>query len=99
MTLERDSMNNEYTIGFGEVGHVHVAGAQEALEWFAFALSDECRLKTVYRDKTPVRGTIEKKTRDGWETVNETVVMLPLFWRPKRIETKQNKIITSAGDS
>ena len=69
----------------------------EALECFAFGLSDECRLKEYRRGNFAYRWIVESKKDGKWVEDSETGLLLFPFWKPKQIYYLQNNLITSIG--
>lgn len=96
VTLEFDAKNREYVVTFGELSHLHFSDSSEALEWFAFGLSDACRIETIFRGGTPVRSNIQRREGDCWRTINETVILLPFFWRMRSRKLQQNNLIKAS---
>ena len=99
VTLEFDAKIREYVVTFGEFSHLHFSDSSEALEWFAFGLSDACRIETIYRDRTPVRSNIQSREGDYWRTVNETAILIPLFWKKRSRKMQQNNLIEASKPS
>jgi hypothetical protein len=65
----------------------------EALNCFAFMLSDSCRLRINYRGEKPKRWTIESFENGHWISDSTTGVFNLNFWSPTRTEYFQNDII------
>jgi hypothetical protein len=70
--------------------HEHFTSEDEALNCFAFGLSDRCRLRVLYRGSFPYRWTVEERTEHGWRDDSTTGLMLFPFWRRSRTEYRQN---------
>ena len=81
----------EYIVSF-DGWHEHFNSEEEALNCFAFGLSDECRLEVQYRGTFPCRWTLEARTGDGWQHVSTTGLLFFPFWRRPRIEYRQNSV-------
>lgn len=86
--FEKDS---GYTVGFGG-WHEEYDSEAEAIEAFSFGLSEECRLKIVYRGATACSWTCESFSDGEWRVVSTTGLLLTPFWRKKQIVYRQNKI-------
>lgn len=69
---------------------------EEALDCFAFGLSEECRLKECRRGSFKYRWTVEFKQNREWIADSETGLFLFPFWIAKTIHYLQNNLITSA---
>ena len=83
------------TVAF-EGWHEAFKSETEALNCFAFGLSEACRLRVVYRGDTPVRWTVEAR-RDGvWASDSETGLLLIPFWRRKNVRYLQNRWLPAA---
>jgi hypothetical protein len=73
--------------------HEHFDNEEEALDCFAFGLSDQCRLKIVRRGNIACSWTVESRSGGEW-TEDSTVGLLFIpFWRTKRVEYRQNTVI------
>jgi hypothetical protein len=76
--------------------HEDFQGQEEALDCFAFGLSDECRLKECRRGSFAYRWTVESKQNGEWVADSETGLFLFPFWKTKTVRYLQNDLITSA---
>jgi hypothetical protein len=76
--------------------HENFRQPEEALDCFAFGLSDECRLKECRRGSFAYRWTVESKQNGEWVADSETGLFLFPFWKTKTIHYLQNDLITSA---
>jgi hypothetical protein len=78
-----------------DVWHEHFDKDQEdeALNCFAFMLSNSCRLKIEYRGQKPKRWTIESFENGNWISDSTTGLFNFNFWSPKRTAYFQNNII------
>ncbi|MCS7022659.1 MAG: hypothetical protein NZU63_12635 [Gemmataceae bacterium] len=74
--------------------HEHFTSEKEALDCFAFGLSDRCRLRISYRGSFPYRWTVEERTAEGWSEYSTTGLLFFPFWRRVRVEYRQNAIIS-----
>ncbi len=74
--------------------HEHFEDCEEALRCAAFLLSDECRLKTVFRGETVASGTVQYLEDGHWVDGPMVGFFIVPFWRAKRVEYHQNRIVT-----
>jgi hypothetical protein len=81
---------------FFDVWHEHFDTEQDALNWFAFGLSDACRLQVEYRGQTAVTWTVQSRDRTGWANIGEVGLLLVPFWRPTHIVYRQNRVLESS---
>lgn len=63
---------------------------EQALECFAFGLSDRCRLKVTYRGNFACNWTVEALEDGRWIEDSTTGLLLVSFWRTPRVEYGQN---------
>lgn len=75
--------------------HENFQREEEALDCFAFGLSDECRLKEYRRGSFAYRWIVESKQEGEWVADSETGLFLFPFWKTKTIHYLQNDLITS----
>ncbi|MEM8955511.1 MAG: hypothetical protein AAGD22_15260 [Verrucomicrobiota bacterium] len=67
--------NPGFTVGF-DGWHEEFEDEEEALETFAFGLSDDCRLKVVRRGNMDCAWTVEGKEEDGeWKGGSTTALI------------------------
>jgi hypothetical protein len=85
----------QYTVSFNG-WHEDFETEDEALECFAFGLSDECRLKECRRGNFAYRWTVQSKHEGNWVADSSTGLLFFLFWKPKKIWYLQNNLIASA---
>ncbi|HXG08758.1 MAG TPA: hypothetical protein VNK04_03130 [Gemmataceae bacterium] len=85
----------EWVVSFGG-WHEHFTSEDEALNCFAFGLSDRCRLRVHYRGAFPYRWAVEERTDGAWRQVSTTGLLFFPFWRRPRIEYRQNAVISTA---
>jgi hypothetical protein len=85
---------SQYTVFFNG-WHEHFQEQEEALDCFAFGLSDECRLEECRRGNFAYRWTVESKQNDKWVADSVTGLFLFPFWRSKNVRYLQNNLITS----
>jgi hypothetical protein len=88
----------EWVVEFGG-WHERFTSEDEALNCFAFGLSDRCRLRVHYRESVPYRWTVEERTGEGWREDSTTGLLFFPFWRQPRVEYRQNAIIRTAEPS
>ena len=89
---------NVYTISF-EGWHEAFEGEEEALNVFAFGLSDECRLKEYRRGKFAYRWTVEYLDDEGqWREESTTGLLLFPFWKKSTVRYLQNNLLRSETD-
>ena len=81
-----------WVVGF-DGWHEHFRSEAEALDCFAFGLSDRCRLRVEYRGPYPCRWTVEERTAAGWQADSTTGRVLVPFWLPRRVEYRQNAVL------
>ncbi len=70
-----DAGDDAWTVCF-DGWHQHFRSEREALECFAFGLTDACRLICWSRDGRHCRWTVEAKTDDGWIEGSTTGMLL-----------------------
>lgn len=84
--------DNHYTVAF-DFWHEEFINEDEALNCFAFGLSQECRLKLTKRGNTAYKWTVEYRDSETWKEHSTTGLFNFSFWRPKTIEYLQNDLI------
>ena len=89
--------HSRYTVSFNG-WHEHFGDAGEALECFAFGLSDECRLEEHRRGKFAYRWIVESKQDGKWIPDSETGLLIFPFWIRKEVVYLQNNLITSGDE-
>jgi hypothetical protein len=88
-----DVAQGRYTVSFNG-WHEDFADASEALDCFAFGLSDECRLKEYRRGNSAYRWTVESKQNGQWVADSETGLFLFPFWKHAETVYLQNNLIS-----
>jgi|SRR5678816_3951422 hypothetical protein len=73
--------------------HEGFASRKQALNCFAFGLSDACRLCVVYRGAMPTKWIVEAQRDGTWVADSETGLILIPFWLPRRIVYLQNRLL------
>jgi hypothetical protein len=89
--------HGRYTVSFNG-WHEELNDAAEALDCFAFGLSDECRLKEYRRGKFAHRWVVESKQNGQWIADSETGLFVFPFWKRSEVVYLQNNLITSADE-
>ena len=82
------------TVGYNE-WHEEFTDKEQALNCFAFGLSDHCRLKVYSRGRFEYKWTMEAFENNNWVSYSSTALLLSPFWRKKRITYLQNNVITN----
>jgi len=80
---------DDWIVGY-DGWHEHFVSEKEALDCFAFGLSGQCRLRVCLRGNFAYRWTLETLNDNDWTTESTTDLLLCPFWRPRRIEYRQN---------
>ena len=93
-TVSLEITGSRHTVFFNG-WHEDFQGQEEALECFAFGLSDECRLKECRRGSFAYRWTVEAKQNGEWVADSETGLFLFPFWKTKTVSYLQNDLIVS----
>jgi hypothetical protein len=82
--------------------HANYEDEADALNVFAFGLSQDCRLQVHYRGDFAHIWKVEEKSKSGewvpceWVGANEAgLIAPPLFWVKKRVVYLQNQLIES----
>lgn len=84
--------DNYYLVNFAGWHEVFKNG-QEALDYFAFGLSQKCRLKVFYRGDRPYRWIVEAHKGERWQKENKLRLMLYPFWRKQKVIYLQNRLL------
>ena len=90
-----------YTVGF-DGWHEEFDEEAEALNAFAFGLSDQCRLKVIKRGDADCAWVLEARDGGGWREDSTTGLLFTAFWKKKSVEYRRNAVISgqsNAGDS
>jgi hypothetical protein len=69
--------------------------AEDAYDCFEYGLSDSCWLRVTTRGTTPVAWQIEKREYGVWMPGRLVKRRLVPFWRPARVERRQNRVFVS----
>jgi len=81
-----------YTVAFGN-WHGPFDTEEEAGEFVAFGLSNECRVREIFRGKSPCKWVIESLQNGNWIMKQETGLLFFPFWKKKTEKIYQNSII------
>ncbi len=82
------------TVGFNG-WHEEFSDKSEALNCFAFGLSDKCRLKVYCRGSTEYKWVMESYENGIWVSYSTTALIFIPFWRKKQIKYLQNNVVHS----
>src|SRR4029077_5919119 len=88
-----DVAPGRYTVSFNG-WHEDFDDVSEALDCFAYGLSDECRLKEYRRGNAAYRWAVEAKQKGQWVAHSETGLFLFPFWRRANVVYLQNSLIS-----
>lgn len=86
-------------IGKGEIvvnfegWHEHFTAEEDALNCFAFGLSEDCRLEVAYRGDLAVSWTVQSETDAGWVSDSTSGMVLTPFWRSRSVRHLQNHVV------
>lgn len=78
--------------------HFPASEIENALNCFAFGLSEDCRLVIHRRGGFSYRWIVEALTDGDWVPESETGLLIFPFWRRRSVEIRQNHLIKH-GDS
>jgi hypothetical protein len=92
VTLTENS-SNSFTVSF-EGWHEDFVEAEEALNVFAFGLSDECRLLEYRRGGFAYKWTLESCEDGEWKAESTTALLIFPFWRKVEVRQLRNKLIS-----
>lgn len=81
-----------YTVGF-DGWHEEFEDEGEALDCFAFGLSDRCRFRVTMRGNISCSWTVESRDGVAWKEDSTTGLILIPFWRKRSIVYRQNNVI------
>ena len=76
--------------------HDEFTSAHDALDRFAFGLSEECRLRVVYHGATATKWIVESHANGAWIADSESGLLLVPFWERRREVLLQNRLIRRA---
>lgn len=69
---------------------------EDAYDCLEYGLSDSCRLKVTRRGDRPVAWQLEKREYGMWAPAHLERRRLVPFWKPLRIEYRQNRVFRRA---
>ena len=69
---------------------------EDALDVFAFGLSDDCRLKVISAKDIEYKWIVEFKEKSKWIVHSETNIGMFPFWQRKNIKYYQNNILKNS---
>jgi hypothetical protein len=81
-----------YTVAFGN-WHGPFDTEEEAGEFVAFGLSDQCRMRELSRGDTPYKWVVESFRNGKWVMVQEAGLLFFPFWKKKIEKVFQNSIM------
>jgi hypothetical protein len=93
-TVSLETTGSKHTVFFNG-WHEDFQVQEEALDCFAFGLSDECRLQECRRGSFAYRWTVESKHNGEWVADSETGLLLFPFWKTKTVRYLQNDLNVS----
>ncbi len=94
--------DGEWIVAFGENGvHSHVSEAEkdDISELIGLALSENCRLREVWRGDFWHRGRLEARSEARWERITETALLFFPFWKQRRETIRQNHHFNQSSSS
>jgi hypothetical protein len=92
------TVNREGYSVFFSGWHEEFDDEDDALNCFAFGLSDECRLKEYRRGRFPYKWTVESRENGKWIGDSTTGLLLFPFWKKVEVRYLQNNLIKSTVD-
>jgi hypothetical protein len=84
-----------YTVAYNG-WHEEFTEAEEALDCFAFGLSEACRLQEWRRGGAAYKWTVQYRQDDEWIDDSTTGLIFSAFWKPAQIVYLQNHLIPAA---
>ena len=81
-----------FTVSF-DGWHEDFDNENDALNCFAFGLSDKARLKALSRGGTDYHWTLESRQGDAWVADSSVGLFLFPFWRKRSVRYLQNSVI------
>jgi hypothetical protein len=82
----------EFVVAFAG-WHEHFSSAEDALNCFAFGLSEKCRLKVYKRGSFAYRWTVESQENGAWVRDSTTGLLFFPFWRRREVVHLQNRVL------
>lgn len=71
--------------------HEHFESAREAVNCFSYGLRGDCRIRVVYRGRTPCKWTLEHHREGQWVAESTAGSFLIPFWRRRRETVLRNR--------
>jgi len=90
-TVSIASNDEYYSVDFGG-WHENFKFPEEALDCFAWGLSDECRVKVFSRDGKPHKWVAQSLENGEWEDVSTTGMLFFAFWKKANVSYLQNEL-------
>ncbi|MGG7564815.1 hypothetical protein ACQ5SO_01465 [Rhodovulum sp. DZ06] len=84
-------LGGEFQVAF-DGWHEHFEAEADALNCFAFGLSDACRLKVVKRGATECSWTVQCQQGETWIDDSSTSLMFIPVWRRKTLVYRRNRL-------
>ena len=88
-----ENSSNGFTISFAG-WHEDFENKEEALNVFAFGLSDQCRLREYRRGGFAYKWTLESWEDGQWKADSTTALFFFPFWRKLEVRNLQNKALS-----
>lgn len=84
--------SGKYIVSF-DGWHENFSSVEEALNCFAFGLSEECRLKVQLVGRFEHKWTVESKSETGWHEDSTTGLFILPFWQKPSTIYRQNRLV------
>lgn len=94
-TVWAHEADSSFTVGF-EGWHEEFSNPDEALNCFAFGLSNSCRLRIFGRGGKDYKWQVFHQTDGKWMIESETGLLFFPFWRQMETRELQNALIKNA---
>jgi len=88
-------LTSAYRVGF-DGWHNEFTDEYEALDRFAFGLSEDCRLEVTSRGTTEYKWTLQAYERGEWVSYDTTGLVFFPYWRRKKVEYRRNYVIAGS---
>jgi hypothetical protein len=83
---------DSYVVSF-DGWHEEFASAEEALNCFAFGLSESCRLRVHRRGGKEYSWTVEHEENGSWKAESTTGLLFFPFWRRLEVVYRRNRLL------
>lgn len=93
-TVWLDESEQGCTVGYNS-WHEEFSDKNEALNCFAFGLSEKCRLKVFIKGKTEYKWVMEAFEDGDWVSYSTTCLIFYPYWRKTQICYLQNHVASS----